>query len=519
MLKKLLPILLALLLCAAAAEEPATLVITADMEFYSGPGTHYLQSAFHNTPPQPGETAQVLGRVRGTDGQDWLFVRFTGHWFDSAYPVQYYLPLASAPEWADAPLVDFMQESNALAAESVRVYADPEGTNYDGYLTPDDAGVTVLDVQGGMACIEAVNPFGVLRRGYVSIRDLAVQPGFSALPAAPEETAVLSASHVLPLTHRPHDSQCETLLLADGSLVMRYGTIPADAPWGEALAIIDRSGQLRANAVYRTHDGTEVSTIEFLLGSPLGFKVCRFTGEDMSPVHEIHFSPDGQAQRTDVRRYSQSDPRPCMGTAGFTVFMGRTIHAEETGSATIPLRIAAASGEFTQLSVDRHATLLGVHSCGDGLLVALADGADLRFLLLNGSAALTADIRQPARLPVTDLQCLPMADGRIALLLGDGRAERQVCYLDAAAGTLTPGLTLQIPENRRVALLAADGEQLLLAVSGVETQLILVTGQEQQLAGSTPGAILHAHVGGTTASLLLLHKDEVRLENWTIILP
>ena len=82
MLKKLLPILLALLLCAASAEEPATLVITADMEFYPGPGTHYLQSAFHNTPPQPGETAQVLGRVRGTDGQDWLFVRFTGHWFE-----------------------------------------------------------------------------------------------------------------------------------------------------------------------------------------------------------------------------------------------------------------------------------------------------------------------------------------------------------------------------------------------------------------------------------------------------
>lgn len=519
MLKKLLPILLALLLCAAAAEEPATLVITADMEFYSGPGTYYLQSAFHNTPPQPGETARVLGRVRGADGQDWLFVRFTGHWFDSAYPVQYYLPLASAPEWADAPLMDFMQEPNALAAESVRVYADPEGTNYDGYLTPDDSGVTVLDVQGCMACIEAVNPFGVLRRGYVSVSDLAAQPGISALPAAPEGTAVLAASHALPLPHPPYDSQCETLLLSDGSIVMRYGTIPADAPWGEALAIIDRDGQLRFNAVYRTHDGTEVSTIEFLLGSPLGFKVCRFVGEDMTPVHEIHFSPDGQIQRTDVRRYSESDLRPCMGTADFTVFMGRSVHAEETGSATIPLRISAASGASTQLSVDRRATLLGAYACGDGMLVALADGADLRCLIFDSCAALTADLCQPVIQPVTDLHSLPMTDGRIALLLGDGTKERQIWYLDAVAGTLTPDQALQIPENRSVALLAADGAQLLLAVSGVETQLFLLSGQEQQLAGSTPGTLLHAHVSGTTASLLLLDGDNVRLENWTIALP
>ena len=88
-LKKLLPILLAVLLCtAAAAESPMTFMITADMEFYSGPGTQYTQTAFHNTPPIPGEEATVLGRVQGADGQDWLFVRFTGHWFSQLHPAQ-----------------------------------------------------------------------------------------------------------------------------------------------------------------------------------------------------------------------------------------------------------------------------------------------------------------------------------------------------------------------------------------------------------------------------------------------
>lgn len=520
MLKKLLPILLALLLCAAAAAEaPLTFTITGDMEFFSGPGTQYLQSAYHNTPPQPGETAQVLGCVRGADGQDWLFVRFTGHWFSQEHPVEYYLPASAVPELSGAPLLTFTQEPNALAVESARVYADPEGTNYDGYLTPTEAGVTVLAVQGNLAYIEAVNPYGFLRRGYISLTDLADVPGAATLAAAPEGTASLTAAHALPLSHRPAGSGLQALTLADGTLVVHYGTIPADAPWGEALAVISPDGQLMANEVYRTHDGAEESTIEFLLTSPEGFKICRYADEDMDPVHEMHYNRDGRAVRTDVRRYSAGDPRPRMSTAGFTVALGRSAYAEEVGNATIPLRVTAASGSSTQLTVDMSATLLHAAEYGERLLVALLDETGARFLLFGSNAAILADIRPSADLFITDLCAIPTADGRIALLLTDGTERWQVWQLDAAAGTLTPGPTVQLPLNRRITLLAADEEQLLIAVSGTQTQLLLITAEEQLLAATVPGTLLHASANGSAASLLLLEDSALRLEHWTLCLP
>lgn len=520
MLKKLLPILLALLLCAAAAAEaPLTFTITGDMEFFSGPGTQYLQSAYHNTPPQPGETAQVLGCVRGADGQDWLFVRFTGHWFSQAHPVEYYLPASAVPEFSGAPLLTFTQEPNALAAESTRVYADPEGTNYDGSLTPTEAGVTVLAVQGNLAYIEAVNPYGFLHRGYISLTDLADIPGATALPAAPKGTATQAAAYTLPLEHRPAGSSLQALTLADGTLVLHYGTVPANAPWGEALAVVSPDGQLLANQIYRTHDGTEESTIEFLLTSPEGFKVCRYTGDDMNAVHEMHFAPGGQAVRTDVRRYPASDLRPRMSTAGFTVALGRSAHAEASGSATIPLRITAASGASTQFNVDMSATLLYAAEYEGRLLLALLDEDGARFLLFGRNAAILADIRPSTDLSITDLSAIPTADDRIALLLTDGTELWQVWYLDAAAGTLTPGPAVQLPTNRRISLLAADEEQLLIAVSGTQTQLLRVTAGEQQLAAAIPGTLLHASVSGGTATLLLLESATLRLEHWTLRLP
>lgn len=520
MLKKLVLLILMLLLALpAAAESSMSLVITGEMQFYSGPGTQYLQSAFHNTPPQPGEAAQVLGRVPGADGQDWLFVRFTGHWFSKEQPVQYYLPVSAAPEFADAPLLTFTREPNALAAESVRIYADPEGTNYDGYLNPNDAGVTVLDTQGSMAYIEAVNPYGFLHRGYVSIKDLAAFPGASSLPAAPQGTAVLAQARDIPLTHMPATSYAEALRLADGRLILQYGTIPENAPWGEALAIISPDGQLIRNFVYRTHDGMEESTIEFLLTSPEGFKVCRYVGDALTPVHETHYTPDGVPSRTDVRRHSDGDPRPRMATAGFTVSLGRTSYAEETGGTTIPLRITAAGGSVMQMNVDMCTTLLDAVECGDLLLVSISDESGPRFLVFDENAALVSDTRLPANLLVSTLHTAPMADGRIALLLGDGVELWQCWYLDTAAGLLTPGQSLNIPYNRRVALLAADEEQLLIAISGVDTQLLLTDEQTQQLAATTPGMVIHVESDGSTATLLLMQDSQLRVETWQLHLP
>ena len=516
MLKKLLPILLTVLLCAAAAaESPMTFIITADMEFYSGPGTQYIQGAFHNTPPIPGEAATVLGRVQDSNGQDWLFVRFTGHWFSQTHPVHYYLPVTAAPEFADAPLIPFISEPNTLAAESVRVYADPEGTNYDGYLTPNDAGVTVLAMEGDFAYIEAVNPYGFLRRGYIGADDLASRPGMTLLPDAPSGTAILTANHPLPLAHPMANSYAQVLPLADGSLVLQYDSIPADAPWGEALAVIAPDGRVLANILYRTHDGMEESTIEFLLPGDSGFRVCRYVGDDLTLIHESHYTADGEAVRTDVRRYSDSMPRPMMGTASFTLSLGRMAYTEES-ETTLPLRVTAAAGASLQLNIGLHDSVPAVAECTGMLIVPVCTEDGTQLLVFGEDAALLCRLTLPEPLFRYGIQAVPTADGRIALLTGDGIGNWQGWLLAIADGTLTPGPTFTTPNNRRVNLLAADGEQLLVAVSGMDTHFLLISDTSQQLAGSSSGTVLHAQSGGASAAVLLMQDGALRLETWSL---
>lgn len=520
MLKKLLPALLALLLCTAiaAGESPLTLTITEYMEFYAGPGTHYLQSAFHNTPPLPGETAQVLGRVTGEDGQDWLFVRYTGHWFSQTHAVQYYLPVSAAPEFADAPLLTFTSEPNALAVETANIYADPEGTNYDGWISPNDAGVTVLDMQGTIAYIEAVNPYGFLRRGYVSVRDLISVPGSTTLPDAPKGTALLAETHAIPLRHQPAYSHAQTLTLPDGTLVLRYGTIPDNAPWGETLAVITPDSSLLSNQVYRTHNGMEESTVEFLMGSTEGFKVCLYIGDDMSTVTETHYASTGEAVRTDVRRYGDGDPRPTVSTTHYTISLGRFSFTEPTDE-TVPLRVRTASGATVQRNVPVQAYILDAVECAGLLLLPVSTGEGARMFIFDGDAALLAEISLPDSAFQWELQAAPMADGRIALLLDDGLEHWQVYYIDASTAVLTPGPTFSAPYNRRVALLAADESQILVAISGLHTEIVLIGNQGQQLAGSAPGTVLHAQTDGTLATLLLMEDGALRLERWTLQLP
>ncbi len=516
MWKKLLPLLLTLLFlaCCAAAEAPRTLVITDTMEFYSGPGGQYLQSAFHNTPPLPGETADVLGRVSGTDGQDWLLVRFTGHWFDQAYDVWYYLPVAMAPEHADAPLLTFLNEPNALAVESARVYADPDGRNYDGYITPTEDGVTVLALEDSSAYIEAVNPFGIPRRGFVSVRDLAHIPGASALQEAPDGTATRILVSDLPLAYRPVRAWTEVLALEDGSLVLHYDTIPTDAPWGEALAIVSPDGQLAANVLHRTHDGMEESTIEFLLTSLEGFRICRYASNDLTPLQETHYNLAGEAVRTDLRRYAGIEPRPRMSTASFTLALGA-----DDGSPTLPLRITAASGEVTQISIRPDDQLYSVTECAGLLLVPVCGEGGVQLLVFGQQAQLMTQLLLPGQLHANPLQAVPMADGRIALLFSDGLELWQGFCLDPVTGTLTAISSLSVPYNRTVSLLAANDRQMLLAISGVSTQLILWDGQAQQLAATIPGALCHACSDGQTATLLLLENGQMRLERWQLRLP
>lgn len=516
MLKKLLPILLTVLLCAAAAaESPLTFVITPDMAFYSGPGPLYTQSAFHNIPPLPGEEATVLGRVTGADGQDWLFVRFTGHWFSQTRPVQYYIPAASVPACADAPLLTFLREPNTLAVPEARIYADPEGTNYDGYLTPNSAGVTVLSVQGTIAYVEAVNPYGHPVRGYVSVRDLTRQPGVSALPAAPEGTAVLTATRAIPLTYRPASDYAQALSLPDGTLVLRYGTIPADAPWGEAFAVISPDGQLIANTLYRTHDGMEESTVERLLPSPLGFRITLQTGDESGTVREAHYAPDGTLQRTDLRRYSATTPLPCAGTAHFTIALGDPADHDTTR----PLRLTTSAGVTTQRNLPASAALLDVAECSGMLLLPVSTPAGLTLMLFAPDGSLIAETALPDVTFHWELQCAAMPDGRLALLFNTALETWQAWVLDPATGALTGGPAFTVPYNRRVALLSADGGHLLVALSGVDTALHLVTGGGTHQAGTTPGTLLHVDRAGAAVTLFLLEEGGLRMERWHVTLP
>ncbi|MBR3763123.1 MAG: hypothetical protein IKK57_01055 [Clostridia bacterium] len=517
MLKKLLLLLLALLLCSAAAEAPVTFVITDEMQFYSAPGREALQSAFHNTPPQPGETAEIIGRVAGTDGEDWLLVCFTGHWFSRSMPVWYYLPASAVPEAADVPVLDLLAEKNALAAEYVTVYADPQGLNHDGYLLPDDAGVTVLALHGDFVYIEAVNPYGYLRRGFIAAADLVSPPGASALEKAADTVAVRTEALSIPLIHAPANGDFEALPLAGGTLVLRYGSVPADAPWAVTLAVIAPDGTLTANLIHRTHDGAEESTVEYLLASPLGFRVCRFTGEEAASVREEHYSLTGEAVRTDVRRYAGGEVRPVRDTAGFSVSFGGGVDAVTQGLQSVPLRITAAGGAAIQMNVSADAYIHGVTECDGMLLLPVCTGGNTRLLLISGEAAVLADIAVP--MDIYDLQAAAAEDGVLALMTTDGLGTWQSWTLDVTSGMLTAGDSMTIPANRQVALLAADAGRLLLAVSGTQTQLLLVEDGRQLLAAETPGSLVHAASDGETAALLLMENGLLRLERWSLQIP
>ena len=509
-------LLFVLLTSVSLAQEPLTFVITEDMQFYAAPGKEALQSAFHNTPPQPGETAEIIGRVTGEDGQDWLLVCFTGHWFSQSMPVWYYLPATSVPDAADVPVLQLLEEKNALAAESVRIYADPEGLNYDGFLTPDDAGVTVLSLHGDFVYIEAVNPYGYLRRGFISAADLVSPPGASVLEKAEDGIAVRTAEVGIPLTYVPASTDIEALALADGSLVLRYGSVPADAPWAVTLAVIAPDGTLTANRIHRTHDGAEESTVEYLLASPLGFRVCRYEGDSQTPIREEHYSVAGEPLRTDVRRYSDSEARPIRGTASFTVALGHRTADEQPFPDTLPLRITAASGAVMQLNVPAEAYIPCVRECAGMLLVPVCAGEDSRLLVFSGEAHLLADVPLPA--DIFDLQAVPAGES-LFLMTTDGLGNWQNWTLNPADGSLTTGSSFVIPANRRVVLLAAEGGRQLLAVGGTQTQLLLMEDGKQLLVAGINGSLVFAASDGETAALLLMENGLLRLEKWSLQLP
>ncbi len=520
MLKKLtvcIAVLLMLLSCAAIAEEPMTLVITENMQFYSGPGYQYTQTAYHNNNPIPGETAQVIGR----EG-DWLLVSFTGYWFTGATPIWYYLPLADAPEFADAPTLTFTPQPNALAVESANVYADPEGLTYDLYIKPDAAGLTVLEYEGSMAYVEAINIYGHLLRGFIRTDDLQQAPDRTALTGAPEGTTVLMRRTELPLTHAPSSQYMTVLMLADDTLVCQYDTLIPDGT-AIALATISDSGEMMSNQIIRERDGEEEAVLNFLLPHPDGFSYSYASGDDLSPIHETWFTPEGRKISSATMHIGEGGELETLGTSSFRIATGRTVDAEISGSPIIPLRITPLHADGgTLMEIRRDDYVSGMAECAGHLVLAVGSehlGEPVTHLLLfNAHAQLISDTVISG--PVNDLGIVPGQASQAFLLAhtrGDQWAGYRVSFQDGAVTQTDRELT--IPVNRRCALLAASDDALLIALSGVDTQLLLTDGQTASLAAETAGTLIHAASDGQTATLLLMENGVLRTEVYALRLP
>lgn len=213
-MKRLLAMLLVLLLALplACAEEGMTLVIAEDMRFRGGPGMEYGQSVAFNYPPEVGESADVLGRCG-----EWLLVCYQGYWFGDAKPVWAYLHVSDAPEYENVPEMAFDPKSNALGVESSQLYADPEGETANNWIAYDENGLTVLAVYGDMAYVDAVNPYGNLVRGFISVNSLAKDPTAPELQNAPEGAAVLTEKAELNLKYAPAFSAIDVIGLDGGN--------------------------------------------------------------------------------------------------------------------------------------------------------------------------------------------------------------------------------------------------------------------------------------------------------------
>lgn len=511
MMKRVLCLLL-ILLCAlpALAEEPGmTVTLASGMSLRNGPGEEFGQSVFNNYPPKAGDQADVLGRCG-----EWLLLSYTGYWFGQEKQVWSYLHVSHAPEYANTPEMAFDAKPNALGVESTQAYADPEGMVANNWLGYREEGLTVLAVYGDMAYVEGLNPYGSLNRCFIPVSALSNDPTAPALQPAPEGTAVRIASAEIVLDDAPMSSNMEVIALDGGNIALRYDTERSNGRLSWVTAVISPEGKALNRYVLRTLDGDDEHTVEYMLPTKSGYVINRIGGDEDNTVRQTIFTYAGKKKGTDTKRHKTGDLWDTQGTVHYRLSEGLTREAEDAGALTRPVevRLLHSSGA-TRFDVGVGDWIHGVLEGDFGLLVPIVGEDNTRLLIFDNRAALSCETVLPCL--VYDLQLAPLSDGRVYLLTRSIEGDWQGYILNPADGMVTAtGFTLPADPNRDTALLAADGNRLLLAQGGLSTRLLLTDGDQTLLAAEVPGVLVYAESDGETARLLMWQGGKLRLDTW-----
>ena len=506
--------LLLVLLCVlpALAEEPGmTVTLTSGMSLRNGPGEEYGQSVFNNYPPRAGESADILGRCG-----EWLLLSYTGYWFGQEKQVWSYLHVSHAPEYANAPEMAFDPKPNALGVESTQAYADPAGLVANNWLGYREEGLTVLAVYGDMAYVEGLNPYGSLNRCFIPVSALATDPTAPAMSPAPEGTAVRIASAEIDLDDAPMSSYMEVIALDGGNLALHYDTERSGGRLSWVTAVISPEGKALNSFVLRTLDGDDEHTVEYMLPTKSGYVVNRVGGDEDNTVRQTIFTYAGKKKDTDTKRYKPGDLWDTQGTVHYRLSEGLTRDAEEAGALTRPVEVRLLHGsDATRFDVGVGDWIHGVLEGDFGLLVPVVGEDATRLLVFDGKAQLVCEGTLPCF--VYELQFVPLADGRLFLLTKPAEGDWQGWLFNPADGAVgAADFTLPADPNRETALLAADGDQLVLAQGGLSTRLLLTDGTDTLLAAEVPGVLVHAESDGETARLLMWQGGKLRLDTWRI---
>ncbi len=502
----------------AQQRDGMSIVLREGMELRNGPGEAYGQSVFHNYPPRAGETAEVLGRCG-----DWLLVSYQGYWITQGVAVWSYLHVSQAPEYADVPEMAFDPRPNTLGVESIQAYADPEGKAANNWIPYREEGLMVLAVYGGMAYVDAINPYGKVNRCFIPVNSLADDPTAPELQPAPEGIVTRTGMAEVGLTYAPAFSSMDVISLDGGNWALMYETERKNGRYGVVTAAMDRAGKVLNSFLLRTKDGDEECTVEFMLPTKSGFVVNRFNGNEDDTSSQTIFTFAGKKKGTDTKHYEPGDLWDTEGTAHYRVLLGSQAEAEAAGRSTIPMQVRLLlGGGAAEMEIGAWDFIPCVLEGDFGLLVPVIPGAEAaettRLMIFDSTSQLTAQGDIP--ICAYDVQLAPLADGRVFLWACDAADSWHGYILDPeTGGTETSVIALRIPGSRDVALLAADEDQILLAVGGLNTQLLLVDAQQTLLAARTEGMLIHADTDGRTVRLLLLKQGQLRLETFDVNIP
>jgi hypothetical protein len=256
-----------------------------------------------------------------------------------------------------------------------------------------------------------------------------------------------------------------------------------------------------------------------MLPTKSGYVVNRIGGDEDNTVNQTIFTYAGKKKGTDTKRYKPGDLWDTLGTVHYRLSEGLTREAEEAGRMTRPVEVRLLHGKgSSRFDVTVGDWIPCVHESDFGLMVPVVGEGSTRLLIFDHRAALSCEAVLPCY--AYDLQLAPLSDGRVYLLTRSIEGDWQGYILNQADGAVeATGFTMPTDPNRDTALLAADGERVLLAQAGMSTRLLLADGAETLLAAEVPGTLVYAESDGKTARLLMWQSGQLRLDTWQVTLP